>query len=168
MDLIKKMEQLGANKSQLTSNTLALAVRAIAEDENVIPDTVRLDIVTLSSNIERASARLVDYQNRINRTIESAEATCEHIEQRAKTATENYEAAKRREESVITDKDLSEAVKAYRAVLQATTDVLGTLDKETQIAAISAGSYIAWRGIMGGKFKDDSAKTGFKKGWEPI
>lgn len=168
MDLIKKMEQLGANKSQLTSNTLALAVKAIAEDESVIPDTVRLDIARLASAVNIASKRLEESNQKLKFTIESADYNCKKIEEEARKATENYEQAKRREESVITDKDLSEAVKAYRAVLQATTDVLGTLDKETQIAAINAGSYIAWRGIMGGKFKDGSEKTGLKKGWEPI
>lgn len=160
MDLIKKMEQLGANKSQLTSNTLALAVRAIAEDESVIPDTVRLDVVRLASNIENASKRLEDANAKVKYSIESAEYVTRKIKEEAQKATENYEVAKRREASVITDKDLSEAVKAYRAVLQATTDVLGNLDKDTQIAAINAGSYIAWRGIMGGKFKDEDQKKG--------
>jgi ABC-type phosphate transport system auxiliary subunit len=49
---------------------------------------------------------------------------------------------------IIYDKDFAEAVKVYKAVLLATKDVFGeNMDVETKIAAINAGSYIAWRGM---------------------
>lgn len=162
MDLLKKMEQLGANKAQLTSGTADIAIRAIAEDEGVIPDTVRLYVERLADKVEKTSERLEEAQSKLKSTIDGAEYARRKIEEEAKKATENYEIAKRREASVITDKSLSEAVKAYRAVLQATTDVFGKLDKETQIAVINAGSYIAWRGIMGGKFDKDDKERGWK------
>lgn len=51
----------------------------------------------------------------------------------------------------IGDHDLRNAVMAYRLVLQATQDVLGdrVLQDDVAVEAIKAGSYIAWRGIMG-------------------
>lgn len=159
MDLVSKLREMGANEAQLTSKTLEMAVRAITEDSGVIPDTVTAGIKQLADNISRATEKLTDAQRGLKNQIDNADWNRQRIETEAQRASQRYEEAKRREESIITDEDLMEAVKAYRAVLQATTDVLGNdLGADVQIAAINAGSYVAWRGIMGGKFADDGGK----------
>ena len=69
--------------------------------------------------------------------------------------SEGYKAVIERLNLTISSRDVQDAVMAYDAVLKSTVDVFGIdVDPSVMIAAIEAGSYIAWRGIMGPKQSD--------------
>ena len=60
----------------------------------------------------------------------------------------------------VCSKDVQDAIMAYDAVLKSTVDVFGDiLEPSVMIAAIEAGSYIAWRGIMGPKTKEPEPRN---------
>lgn len=62
----------------------------------------------------------------------------------------------------INSPETKDAVMAYTATLNATKEIFGAdaMNPDVIVAAIQAGSYMAWRSIMGPKGKDD--------GWEQV
>lgn len=164
MDIIEKLKSMGASQTQLESKTVQMVLQALAEDGSIIPDTAKLEIKTLISAVDNASDRLSKAERSMAQTIHDANAQTQIMQRAADKATREWENATRQKESVILDKDLQEAVKAYKAVLLATREVWGdVIEKaggtEAVIAAIQAGSYTAWRGIMGPKNEDTSKKN---------
>lgn len=164
MDIIEKLKQMGASQTQLESKTVQMVLQALAEEESIIPDTAKLEIKTLIASVDAASARLSKAEGNMARAINDADIKTQIMKSAADKATREWENATRQKESVILDKDLQEAVKAYKAVLLATREVFGDMiekagSTDAIIAAIQAGSYTAWRGIMGPKNEDSNKKN---------
>lgn len=156
MDIVQKLKEMGASNAQLESKTVQMVVQALSEDQSIIPDTAKLEINNLIKAVDRADGRLAQAEAKMAHTLSSAEYKTQLMQNAAEKAARDFERATKQKESVILDKDLQEAVKAYKAVLEATKEVFGDMiEKEggadAIIAAIQAGSYTAWRGIMGPK-----------------
>lgn len=153
MDIVQKLKEMGASNAQLESKTVQMVVQALSEDQSIIPDTAMMEINNLIKAVDRADGRLARAEEKMASTLSSAEYKTQLMQNAAEKAARDFERATEQKESVILDKDLQEAVKAYKAVLQATKEVFGERagSPDVIIAAIQAGSYTAWRGIMGPK-----------------
>ncbi len=164
MDIVQKLKEMGAGTAQLESKTVRMVVQALSEDQSIIPDTAMMEINNLIKAVDRADRRLAQAEANMANTLSSAEYKTELMQKAAEKAAQDYERATKQKESVILDKDLQEAVKAYKAVLEATKEVFGDMiersgSADAIIAAIQAGSYTAWRGIMGPKNDETTKKN---------
>lgn len=166
MDIIEKLKELGATQTQLESRTTQLVLQAFAEDASVIPDTAKREIKSLISAVNAASDRLEKAESRFDSLFSDIEKRTAQVAAAAKKAETDFERAQKLQAMAILDPDLREATKAYREVLAATMEEFGVLMKndstDVMVAAINAGSYIAWRGVMGPK---NEAAVEHKEKW---
>lgn len=81
-----------------------------------------------------------------------SEARAEEIINRIKDARGSIEKIEKAIAAGIINRETADSVIAYRKVLEATKEVFGSdCSQDVICKAIEAGSYIAWRGIMGPK-----------------
>lgn len=165
MDILEKLKGMGATPAMLESKTVKMVLEALAEDGSVITDTAKGEIQRLVYSVNSAASALNRANETLAQNLARAESQAKGAEEAANRACRRLQEAQRREEDVIMDKDMAEAVKAYKAILVATREVFGDMIDRTGsadaiIAAIQAGSYTAWRGIMGPKDADQPLKAG--------
>ena len=163
MTIKEYLKSIGAKDGELTANVVKLMEKAMLFDVDIKDlqlDTVLDMVKTENKRTEDVCYRLIDKRNeaeaeitKLDGKIKYAESVCaaKDVEIRAIQA------------GFINDNALKDAVAAYRAVLQSTVEVFGAdkLTSEVMAEAINAGSYIAWRGIMGPKDTDDKPKRRF-------
>ena len=163
MTIKEYLKSIGAKDNELTANVVKLMENAMLFDVDI--KDLQLDTVLEKVKAENEKTKSVD-GSLIMRRLEADKAR-EKLELLLYEVNITYNAKltemKQIKDGILMDKDLKDAVTAYRAVLQATVDVFGVdkLTSEVMAGAINAGSYIAWRGIMGPKDKDFEPKRRF-------
>jgi len=154
--LQEQLTKMGACQSQVNSSTVKMVERAMAEDSEFIEKTALDVLERLADTFEEAKKNTAELVRMVNQAEQKADGIVSAVTSEAKKEISGLEAqikSLQREkmdfvEGRIYDAELAEAVKAYKAALMATKDVFGeSMDAETRIAAINAGSYIAWRGM---------------------
>lgn len=126
-DLKTVLSEMGASKQQLGSPIVAYCEKALAENKDFVAGISESRAEDIIKRIGIADQRLNDVANRLSKISRE-------------TAGE------------INNGDTKDAVIAYRMVLETTKEVFGSdCSQDVICKAIEAGSYIAWRGIMGPK-----------------
>jgi len=163
MTIREYLKKLGATDQELTAKVVQRMEKAMLIDadlEQFPADTVLKIITGAASGLENANGKAQGTINLMNSTaaellkaVDSARAQLEDL----KRQTSGIKDAK------INSPETRDAVMAYATVLNATKEIFGEngLEPDVMIAAINAGSYIAWRGIMGPK--DPEMSTNWKK-----
>lgn len=159
--LEETLRRLGASDAQLRSATAKLFERAMMEDSEFCQKVTADALERIAATFEDAktseeSIRAIYADAMANAKLQ-AQALTTQINAMAKVfrqEADRCEKLKNESKDVIYDAELNEAVKAYRAVLAATKEIFGEyiqgeLNQAAMVAAINAGSYVAWRGIMG-------------------
>ena len=153
MTIREYLKKLGATDQELAAKVVQRMENAMLVDadlERFPADTVLKIITGATMGLENANGNAKDTLSRMHSTtaellkaVDSARAQLEEL----KVQTAGIKNAK------INNPETRDAVMAYATVLNATKDIFGdeNLEPEVMIAAINAGSYIAWRGIMGPK-----------------
>lgn len=146
------LRDMGANDQMINSRTFKMAQQAIAEgavdgvaDAELVEQRVRestetgVRLLRLLEGIYEDSNRLLDVMN----------AAHDRLETDASKVT-------------VTNKKTLEAINAYEMVLARTKAVVGDegMTEAVWVKAIEAGSYCAWRSIMGPKFPDGQGEGG--------
>lgn len=157
--LDETLRRLGASEAQIKSSTAKLFEKAMLEDSGFCEKVAADALERIAKSVTAATANASYIDDKCKEALNGAIAYAEKFEQGLKAEIASYEDQRKKCEAyiqqnksaVIYDADLSEAVKAYKAVLAATKEVFGESSNspEAIVAAINAGSYIAWRGIMG-------------------
>lgn len=169
--LQEQLTKMGATPSQVNSSTVKMVERAMVEDTEFIQKTALDAVERLANTFEEAKQNIGQLSAMVENAEKRAGKIVSGVTEEAKKEVAGLESQVeelRRErfdlaKGTIRDTGLAEAVKAYREVLQATKDVFGEeIEKHALYscieAAINAGSYIAWRGIMGPKSDDNLRK----------
>lgn len=148
MDLYKEMLLHGATESQLKSKTMQMMIDILASGKDIDLPTISKRIEELKNQFNGVGYELLNAQKRATNTlidakniVESADETLKKIEAAQTIAGKD----------AIKNDETMDAVNAYAAVLRATVKELGAENMTETVMgkAIEAGSYIAWRGIMG-------------------
>lgn len=159
--LDETLRAMGATDAQLNSATAKLFNRAMLQDSEFCQKVAADALERIAKKIENAEHLTAYVEERCDRAVSRTKDDGLALAAKIEAATRHYTAEAERCErmikaskDVIYDAELNEAVKAYRAVLVATKEVMGdslegNLSPEPIVAAINAASYIAWRGIMG-------------------
>lgn len=153
--LEKKLTPLQYN-GILASNAYKYITEIIQENSDICDKEVLSELKRIAGVFENANEKTKEIEKKYESAIEAVQnksiATVFAMEDLVK----KYEKAKDQSNQLIMDKELADGVKAYKAVLEATKEVFGDKCTENVItAAIEAGSYTAWRGIMGPKYTID-------------
>ena len=159
--LDETLRRLGATESQINSSTAKLFEKAMIEDSEFCQKVAADALNRLADRFDQAESIAAKIDATYQRAKESAELQGAVLIRRIKTEADRFaeesekcEKARNATKDIIYDADLNEAVKAYKAVLSATKEVFGEfvqgeITQAAIVAAINAGSYVAWRGIMG-------------------
>lgn len=155
MNLREAMEKRGASSMQINSKTTELIEQILAEDAGIVPGTVVEYAKRLEKGVRDAQNTVSNCKFEMERMKNNAELIARDVEtakQDVSKAVEKYK------QNVIEDRSMKDALVMYTHMLQITKDVFGdeNLTENVMMQAIEAGSYAIWRGIMGGKFDDDS------------
>lgn len=145
-NLREKLVEAGASEVQMNAKVLTLAENVIAEAS---------DEEFKEMGISRVGQLLEDLRSATNK-IKSATNNLEYSINKAKNEEERIsnmvDILKGCGEATITvlDDTTSQAIEVYKQILKATQEVFGTdLSDAVKSSAIEAGSYGAWRTIMG-------------------
>lgn len=139
----------------MSSNALKYIEQIIDENNNICDKEVLSQLKRIADTYENASEKAEKIARQYQSALSEAQYESQHAINEMRAMAQRYEKAKEQSNGLITDKELAEAVKAYKAVLEATKEVFGEKCTESVIsAAIEAGSYTAWRGIMGPKHNE--------------
>ena len=154
----EKLEEMNLPKLTLngimSSNALKYIEQIIEENNNVCDKEVLSQLKRIADTYENASQRAEEIVSQYQNAVSKSQYESRHVINELREMTQKYEKAKEQSDGLITDKKLADAVKAYKAVLEATKEVFGEKCTESVItASIEAGSFTAWRGIMGPKYK---------------
>ena len=161
MTIREYLTSLGAKDAELSAKVVSRMEKAMLFDT----DITQFKLDTAVSVINNATSALYSASHETDSTIN-----------RAKTEQINLEGVIRRAQSEIADlktqtagirdakinnSDTRDAVMAYAATLNATREIFGAdnITPEVMVAAINAGSYIAWRGIMGPKDNENRIQS---------
>lgn len=126
-DLKTVLKEIGATNQQLASPVVALCEKALTEREDFVSEITESRAKEICDNFSAAQKTLIEIGVRL-----------ENIESQTS--------------STIRNQDVRDSVIAYRNVLKTTKEIFGVdCTQEVICKAIEAGSYIAWRGIMGPK-----------------
>ena len=152
----EQLQKAGASPATMSSNALKYLEQFIAEDSGFCDKEALSQLERIADCFEQAESAQRKMESDLKHTMDRVEAAKLEI----KNAIDNYAVFRKKNLGEIEDKQIAESVKAYKTVLEATKEVFGEKCTETVItSAIEAGSYIAWRGIMGPKWADDSVPT---------
>ena len=153
MTIREYLKNIGATDQELSAKVLQRMERAMLIDtdlEQFHADTVLSIIQGAASGLENANgqtlatvSKATNAMQELDKAVADARAQLSDLKQQ----TAGIKDAK------INNAETRDAVMAYAAVLNATKEIFGNenLTVEVMTAAINAGSYIAWRGIMGPK-----------------
>lgn len=158
--LEEQLVKQGATPAQLKSSTVKLVEKAITEDSGFV-DKAALDVLErLAATFEEAKSNTAELKAMVEDASRKADRIVGGVTAEAKKEVakleEQVNALKRERDNFraarINDSQIVEAVKAYRAVLEATKDVFGeAMTEEIMKKAIKAAGFVAYRGVMGPK-----------------
>lgn len=150
--LQERLQKMGATQSQIMSNTVKLVQKAIDEEAGFVDKAAMAHIERIAETFEHAKEYSEQIKGHFAEALVSAKMEAEQAKREINGAVQRYENAKKQADGLIQDREMADAVKAYKAVLEATKEVFGdSCTPEVIQEAIRAGSYTAWRGIMGPK-----------------
>ena len=156
MTIREYLKSLGATDAELQAKVIGRMENAMLFDADLAqfkPDTV-LKAIEIASNA-LSTANQVARQN-INRAVEVSELL-ESASKKARNELDDlHQQIAGLKDAKISSPETKDAVMAYAATLNATKEIFGSesMTPDVIIAAISAGSYMAWRSIMGPKDND--------------
>lgn len=145
MDLYAKLIERGAQKSSAESTATKMLEEILAEEAGYLYE----------GGAEKAC--------KIARAIENNISRCSKMVSDHSELLGKLERALNEGEKVFVSDETANAIGAYKGILQATQEVFGeeNMTVEVMRAACEAGSYIAWRTIMGGKFPEEPQSKRF-------
>jgi hypothetical protein len=158
MTIREYLKSLGATDNELLAKVVKRMEDAMLFDSDLkqfAPDTV-LKVLAVSAEALNAANGEIRYN------IIKAEEDKGMLEKAITDAERQLDDLKKQtagiKEAKINSPETRDAVMAYAATLNATREIFGadSITPEVMVAAINAGSYIAWRGIMGPKNNDVS------------
>lgn len=126
-DLKTVLREMGASQQQLQNSIVGKCEKALTENKDFVAGISESRAEDIIRRISEGEKRMSELGNSLIK-FESAIA------------------------GGIVNRDVADAVIAYRMVLEATKNVFGDdCTQDVICKAIEAGSYVAWRGIMGPK-----------------
>lgn len=165
MTIRQYLRGLGATENELKANVIERMERAMMLDtdlEQLKPDTVLAMLEKAVSGVETFNNSLksnINDGNKIQRElsdkIEAAKDTCDEL----RTQMNGARNVK------INNPETRDAVMAFAATLNATKEIFGAeaMSGDVIVAAINAGSYMAWRSIMGPKDSTEQVKSNWTR-----
>ena len=156
MTIREYLKSLGAKDSELSANVVSLMERHMMIDA----DLSQFEMDTVATIIKNASDGLNNATKYAESNIHNAKAVLHRLEDAIGAAQiekqDLINQTSRLGEMKIRNADVKDAVLAYSEVLKATKGIFGeSMSAEVMCKAIEAGSYIAYRGIMGPKTIED-------------
>lgn len=153
MTIREYLQKLGATDAELRANVVSRMENAMLIDTDLSEmkaDTVECIMNDTLHAIATAQKALMLDAGNARDTIRSLESMIAQAKREANDLREQVGVV---QDSKITDPASKDAVRVYAATLNATKEVIGegNLTPEVIISAIEAGSYMAWRSIMGPK-----------------
>lgn len=160
MTIREYLESIGATQSELTAKVVKRMEQAMLVDCDLTQfsaDTILEMLNSVADRLEaanKASEHSFSLQERTKDALNSAILRADEALQDLKSQTAGICDAK------INSAETKDAVAAYTATLRATKELFGAeaMTESVIMAAINAGSYMAWRSIMGPK-EADGAKN---------
>lgn len=153
MTIREYLQKLGATDAELRANVVNRMESAMLIDTDLSEmkaDTVECIMNNTLQAIATAQKALMLDAGNARDTIRSLESMIAQAKREANDLREQVGVV---HDSKINDPTSNNAVKVYAATLNATKEIFGeeNLAPEVMISAIQAGSYMAWRSIMGPK-----------------
>ena len=158
--LQEQLTKMGACQSQVNSATVKMVEKAMVEDSEFIEKTA-LDVMErLANTFEEAKKNTAELVQAVNHAEQKADKIISAVTDEAKREIAELQSEIKRLDDkrwemragIIKDNQTIEAVKAYRAILEATKEVFGDALTESAIKrAIKEAGYVAYRGVMGPK-----------------
>lgn len=157
MTIREYLRKLGATDAEMKAKVIERMENAMMFDTDLsllTPDTVLQIITSAASAVNASCSELERAEGRINASIKNADKAADKLTQCIKEADSQMDfISKGLSGNAIRDTAAKDAVLAFAYTLRSTKEIFGeeALTPEVMIAAINAGSYIAWRDIMGPK-----------------
>ena len=161
MTIRQWLESIGATQAELSAKVVKRMEQAMMVDTDLTQfsaDTI-LDVLnTAADRLEAANktrVQMIESQNNSEKALDSAILRAEKELQDLKSQTAGICDAK------INSAETKDAVAAYTATLRATKEIFGeeSMTESVMMKAIEAGSYMAWRSIMGPKEANEEKKN---------
>lgn len=156
MTIREYLKMLGATDAELTAKVVTRMEKAMLFDSDLkqfSPDTVLNMLAVSADALGKANGEI-----RVN--IRKAEEDNERLGRAIAEAGRQLDDLRKQtagiKDAKINSPELRDAVMAFAATINATQEIFGkdNMTQDVIVAAVNAGSYIAWRGIMGPKNKD--------------
>lgn len=156
MTIREYLKSLGATDAELTAKVVARMEKAMLFESDLkqfSPDTVLNMLAVSADALDKANG---DMRVNIRKADEDIERLNRAIAEAGRQLDDLRKQTAGIKDAKINSPELRDAVMAYAATINATQEIFGeaNMTQEVMTAAINAGSYIAWRGIMGPKSKD--------------
>jgi len=160
MTIREYLKRLGATDNELTAKVVARMEQQMLIDSDLSefqPDTVMSILSRAADGLSIANDKMVsniDHASQTLKRLQNAmgEAMAQLDDLRSQTAGIK--------DAIIANPETKDAVMAYAATLRATKEIFGAeaMTADVIIAAVNAGSYMAWRSIMGPKEPEQGMK----------
>ena len=153
MTIREYLKKLGATENELGAKVVQRMEQAMLVDA----DLSQFRVDTVVKIIADAASGLASANGNTKSNIAAAERITAELKGNIADAEAHIEDLRQQTKGIkdakIKSLETKDAVMAYAAVLNATREIFGdaNLSADVMVAAINAGSYIAWRGIMGPK-----------------
>jgi len=161
MTIREYLEQLGATQGEMAAKVVGRMERAMMVDA----DLSQFKADTVLSVLDKATRELETAKSKSDGVMFRVEALTKQLNSAASWAQANLDDLKKQtaglKDAKIEDRDTKDAAMAYAFTLRATKEIFGeeNMTENVMVAAINAGSYMAWRSIMGPK-GDEGPKSG--------
>ena len=161
MTIREYLEKLGATQSEMSAKVVSRMEQAMLVDT----DLEQFKADTVMSLLEGTLEALKNANSAMGGKLIQADIAKRKLEEATANATANMHELQTQtaglKNAKIEDRDTKDAAMAYAFTLKATQDIFGeeNMTENVMIAAINAGSYMAWRSIMGPKENEGSKVT---------
>lgn len=165
MTIREFLKELGATEAELSAKVVGRMENAMLFDTDIkqcAPDTV---IALINDVCNGLAHRCTELANAM-KTAQALGINLNAAITEAKNELHDLSEQTRFTKTVkVSDSKTRDAVLAYASVLNFTKDIFGeeNMTESVMTSAIKAGSFMAWRSIMGAK-DPETQETGWKKG----
>lgn len=165
MTIREYLASIGATQAELQAKVVARMEQAMMVDADLQqfkPDTV---LEMLYKTIDELKLR----ESSLSAKLSDAKTCTYHLDHALKIAQAERDDLKAQtaglKDMKISSPETKDAVMAFTATLNATKEIFGTeaMTSDVIVAAINAGSYMAWRSIMGPKDTPEPVKTTWRR-----
>ena len=161
MTIREYLESIGATQSELGAKVVKRMEEAMLADVDLSKFSADTALKALDSaadkldSLNKTYAILREREERSEKSLDSAILRANDALNELKAQTAGICDVK------INNAETKDAVAAYTATLRATKEIFSeeNMTEKVMIAAINAGSYMAWRSIMGPKDNDEKPKV---------